>query len=79
MRLGAYPAILKKGSLIQKLYDSEQVSERHRHRYEVNPEYVEKLEEKGFAVTGFFYNPNIHPYQEYQKRLEALKIIFRTG
>jgi CTP synthase len=40
MRLGAYPAILKQGTLIQKLYGKNKVYERHRHRYEVNPEYV---------------------------------------
>src|SRR4030042_5716523 len=34
---------------------------------------LERMEEKGDDVTGFFFNPNIHPYQEYQKRLDALK------
>ena len=34
---------------------------------------VQRLKEKGHEVTGFFFNPNIHPYQEYQKRLESLK------
>ncbi len=34
---------------------------------------VERLREKGIEVTGFFFNPNIHPYQEYKKRMEALK------
>ena len=34
---------------------------------------LEQIKEKGGDVTGFFFNPNIHPYQEYQKRLEALK------
>jgi CTP synthase len=52
MRLGAYPAILKKGSIVEKLYDSDNVSERHRHRYEVNPEYVEKLERCGIVFSG---------------------------
>ena len=52
MRLGAYPAILKKGSLIQKLYDKNKVYERHRHRYEVNPEFVELLEKKGLVFSG---------------------------
>jgi len=70
MRLGAYPAVLKKDSLIFKLYNSEKVSERHRHRYEVNPEYVEKLEKCGIAFSGrspdgvlmeFMELPN-HPY-----------------
>ncbi|GAI03732.1 unnamed protein product, partial [marine sediment metagenome] len=52
MRLGAYPAILKKGSLVHKLYGKNKVSERHRHRYEVNPEYLETLEEKGLVFSG---------------------------
>ena len=52
MRLGAYPAILKKGSKIQKLYDSNKVYERHRHRYEVNPDFVERLEKCGIVFSG---------------------------
>jgi CTP synthase len=52
MRLGAYPAILKKGSLVNKLYGEEKVFERHRHRYEVNPKYVEELEKCGMVFPG---------------------------
>ena len=52
MRLGAYPAILKKGTVMHKLYGAEKVSERHRHRYEVNPEYVEKIERCGLVFSG---------------------------
>jgi len=52
MRLGSYPAILKKGTLIQKLYGQSTVHERHRHRYEVNPKYVDVLEKKGFVFSG---------------------------
>jgi CTP synthase len=52
MRLGAYPAILTKNSLIQKLYGKNKVYERHRHRYEVNPKYVELIEEKGLVFSG---------------------------
>lgn len=52
MRLGAYPAILKKGSLINKLYGEEKVFERHRHRYEVNPKYVDELEKCGMVFSG---------------------------
>jgi len=52
MRLGAYPAILKKGTLIRKLYGKGKVWERHRHRYEVNPKYVEILENKGLVFPG---------------------------
>jgi len=52
MRLGAYPAILKKGTIVHKLYGENKVYERHRHRYEVNPEYVEKLEKDGLVFSG---------------------------
>lgn len=52
MRLGAYPALLKKGSVVHKLYGSEKVFERHRHRYEVNPEYHDVLEKKGLVFSG---------------------------
>ncbi len=52
MRLGAYPAILRKGSIVHKLYGENKVYERHRHRYEVNPEYVEKLEKSGLIFSG---------------------------
>ncbi len=52
MRLGAYEAILKKNSITAKLYDSLRVYERHRHRYEVNPEYHKILTEKGLSLSG---------------------------
>lgn len=52
MRLGAYPAILKKGSLVAALYGSQSVSERHRHRYEVNNAYVKQLEKGGLVFSG---------------------------
>jgi CTP synthase len=50
MRLGAYPAVLEEGSLVREIYgDAAQISERHRHRYEVNVRYRERLEEAGCA------------------------------
>ncbi len=52
MRLGEYPAVLKKGSIAQKSYKDTTISERHRHRYEVNPEYVDRLTEKGVTFSG---------------------------
>ncbi len=52
MRLGAWPAVLKKGTKIHKLYGETKVSERHRHRYEVNPEYVKRLENCGIVFSG---------------------------
>jgi len=52
MRLGAWPAVLKKGSIAHKAYGVSQISERHRHRYEVNPEYVKELEMRGLVFSG---------------------------
>lgn len=56
MRLGAYPAAIKKGTIVYNAYKEHLISERHRHRYEVNPEYIEKLEKKGLVFSGF--SPN---------------------
>ncbi|MFA7209226.1 MAG: CTP synthase [Parcubacteria group bacterium] len=52
MRLGAYPAVLQKGSIANKAYRSVKISERHRHRWEVNPEYIERLEKAGLVFSG---------------------------
>ena len=52
MRLGAYPAILSEGSLIRSCYGRERIEERHRHRYEFNPEYRELFEKAGMRVSG---------------------------
>jgi len=52
MRLGAYPAILKEGTQVYELYGKRKIYERHRHRYEVNPEYVDILEEHGLVFSG---------------------------
>ncbi len=52
MRLGAYPARLKEGSLVAEIYGSLDISERHRHRYEVNTDYIERLEKSGMVFSG---------------------------
>ncbi len=52
MRLGAYDCKLKKGSIAREAYGSAEIQERHRHRYEVNSEYVEQFEKKGLVPTG---------------------------
>jgi len=52
MRLGAYPCELKPGSVAQKAYGKKEISERHRHRFEVNPEYVAQLTEAGLVFSG---------------------------
>jgi CTP synthase len=52
MRLGEYKAILKKGTIAQASYGKDEVIERHRHRYEVNPSFIEELEAKGLVFSG---------------------------
>lgn len=52
MRLGAYPATLKRGTVAFEAYESSKISERHRHRWEVNPTYIEKLEKAGLVFSG---------------------------
>lgn len=52
MRLGAYPCVLKEGSLASKVYGKEEISERHRHRYEYNNSYKQRLEAAGLKVSG---------------------------
>ena len=52
MRLGAYSCILKKKSLAYRVYQQEKISERHRHRYEFNPEFEYMLENKGMRISG---------------------------
>lgn len=52
LRLGAWPCKIKKGTLAEKIYKSGLIHERHRHRYEVNPDYIKKLEECGLVFSG---------------------------
>ena len=52
MRLGAWPCALRDGSKVAKLYGASDISERHRHRYEVNPSYFDSLEQAGLKITG---------------------------
>jgi len=52
MRLGNYPAVLKNDSLVAKIYGTTEVAERHRHRYEVNQDFVQAIEQGGLAISG---------------------------
>ena len=70
MRLGAYPCVLNEGSKVHALYGSTEISERHRHRYEVNNDYREEYETSGLQLVGKSPNGHIvemielhdHPY-----------------
>ena len=52
MRLGAYPCEIKKGSIAEKIYGKNKISERHRHRYEVSPEWIAEIEKAGMVFSG---------------------------
>lgn len=72
MRLGSYPAKLAEGSVVANLYGTTEVTERHRHRYEVNNAYRAQLEEAGLVISGTSpdgklvefveYPTDVHPY-----------------
>ena len=70
MRLGAYPCEIKEESLAYKLYKNKIISERHRHRYEFNNEYINEMEKNGLTITGKLQNGELveivevknHPY-----------------
>ena len=67
MRLGSYPCILKDGTLAQRLYGKKEISERHRHRYEVNNAYRECLIQKGMCLSGLSPDGRIVEMVELEK------------
>jgi CTP synthase len=68
MRLGAYPAIMKENTIAWKLYDRQkEVSERHRHRFEVNPEYHEILQKHGLIFSGMSPDGRLVEFMELPK------------
>lgn len=92
MRLGAYKAILEEESKVSALYNEREASERHRHRYEINPAYHKILQEKGLKISGISPNGRLaeyieitnHPYfiatqahPELTSRLEKPNPLFR--
>ena len=67
MRLGAYPAVLKKGSKVAEIYGSPDISERHRHRYEVNVNYMDQLEGCGLKFSGMSPDGKLPEIVEYEE------------
>jgi len=65
MRLGAYPASLTKGSRVAEAYGTTEISERHRHRYEVNTAYKQRLEDKGMIFSGMSPDGRLPEIVEY--------------
>lgn len=66
MRLGAYPAVLAKGSKVAEIYGTQNISERHRHRYEVNTNYIEQLEKGGLKFSGMSPDGMLPEIVEYE-------------
>lgn len=67
MRLGSYPAKLAEGSVVADLYGTTDVTERHRHRYEVNNAYRAQLEEAGLVISGTSPDGKLVEFVEYPK------------
>jgi CTP synthase len=67
MRLGAYPAVVEPGSIVAEAYQSIEVSERHRHRYEVNNAYREKIAESGLRFSGTSPDGHLVEFVEYAR------------
>ena len=65
MRLGAYPAVLEAGSVVAQAYQSTKVSERHRHRYEVNNDYRDRIAESGLRFSGTSPDGHLVEFVEY--------------
>ncbi len=91
MRLGDYEASLRSGSLAEKIYGTTTIVERHRHRYEVNPNYIDRIESEGMIFSGknrnrmeiaeiaensFFFASQFHP--EFRSRPGAPSPPFRA-
>jgi len=69
MRLGAYEAILSKGTIAFDSYQKNSIQERHRHRYEVNPDYIERLVEGGLVFSGKSPNGKLMEIAELPKKV----------
>ena len=69
MRLGAYPAVLQEGSIVAEAYGTTQVSERHRHRFEVNNDYRDQLESVGLHISGTSPDGNLVEFVELDRSM----------
>ena len=71
MRLGAYPAVLQEGSIVAEAYGKTQVSERHRHRFEVNNDYRDQLESVGLHISGTSPDGNLVEFVELDRSMHT--------
>ena len=68
MRLGAYPAFLKEGTIARRAYGAARVLERHRHRFEVNPDYIARFEAGGMTFSGVSPDRRLMEIMEFPRR-----------
>ena len=69
MRLGLYKALLSKGSIVAEVYGKEEISERHRHRYEVNNEYRERIGKSGLLFSGISPDGSLVEFVEFPREI----------
>lgn len=74
MRLGAYPAVLESDSIVAEAYGTTEVSERHRHRYEVNNPYRDKIAESGLRFSGTSPDGHLVEFVEYPRELHPFAV-----
>lgn len=74
MRLGAYPAMLEADSIVAQAYQSTEVSERHRHRYEVNNAYRERIAESGLRFSGTSPDGHLVEFVEYPAEIHPFLV-----
>ncbi len=74
MRLGAYPAVLQEDSIVAEAYGGVEVSERHRHRYEVNNAYRDKIAESGLRFSGTSPDGKLVEFVEYPREIHPFLV-----
>jgi len=74
MRLGLYKAILAKGSIVESCYEAPEISERHRHRYEVNNSYRKELSEAGLVFSGTSPDENLVEFVELPREVHPFYV-----
>jgi CTP synthase len=74
MRLGAYPAVLEPDSIVAQAYQSTDVSERHRHRYEVNNSYRDRIAESGLKFSGTSPDGHLVEFVEYPPEMHSFVV-----
>ncbi len=74
MRLGAYPAVLQADSIVAQAYGATEVSERHRHRYEVNNAYRDRIAKSGLKFSGTSPDGHLVEFVEYDREVHPFLV-----